>query len=146
MGVVYLLALSARTMTEAFMSVYNVRPTCSPKLIDSEAIPLYYVVEISFQQKLKRRLLQSSFPVEWCISVILSAAEHRQGRPSRNAMTQPSSPLFSFPYLPFPLFPFLPLPFPSLISRTPSNPVRGSQERCELPSGVCQNRIWCILA
>jgi len=36
-------------------------------------------------------------------------------------------------FLFFPSLPFPSLPFPSRRSRTPSNPVRGMRERCELP-------------
>ena len=41
--------------------------------------------------------------------------------------------LLPFPSLPSCFLPFPPIPFPSLRSRTPSNPVRGLGQRCELP-------------
>ena len=56
-----------------------------------------------------------------------------------------------FPSLPSPFVPFISFPFPSLRSRTPSSPVRGSGEHCELchqglGRSPSRNRSWCILA
>jgi len=65
---------------------------------------------------------------------------------------RPPSPFPPSPFFPFfPFLPFSPIPLLSLRSRTPSNPVRGSGECCELPKqGLRQspsrNQIWCIFA
>jgi len=83
-----------------------------------------------------------------------AGADLRQKASSATLPERPPLPSLLLPVLPSPRFSSLPSlfpPLPSLIEVGPSNPARGSRERCKLPQrglglSPSRNRIWCILA